>query len=202
MTGRKPCKVAKGIANHPAYKRWANMVSRCHNPKTPCFHHYGGRGIFVCEEWRRSSAAFIEWAMRNGFSPGLQIDRIDNDGPYSPENCRFVTQAENLENRRALALRKRARVLADGTPLIDAIAVRGLNRATVMSRIYRRGLTTDQALAFEQSQLKCSDGRQAVVVAAENGISANTFWVRVTRGWPVDLAATRPIKAKKPAKKT
>jgi hypothetical protein len=85
---------------HPLYWVWANMVQRCRNPKNPEWHNYGQRGIKVCEEWLESSN-FLVWAAANGWEPGLQIDRIDNDGDYAPANCRFVTAAENSNNRRS-----------------------------------------------------------------------------------------------------
>lgn len=81
------------------YRVWASMRERCSNPKNKRFKDYGGRGISVCPEWQDASA-FLEWANTHGYRPGLQIDRIDNDGPYEPGNCRFVTAKENAANRR------------------------------------------------------------------------------------------------------
>ena len=77
------------------------MRARCERPKTRSYVHYGGRGIFVCEEWRQDAGAFVRWAMANGWAVGLQIDRIDNDGPYTPANCRFVPAKVNAANKRA-----------------------------------------------------------------------------------------------------
>lgn len=85
---------------HPLYRVWQNMLSRCYNTNVPAFASYGGRGITVCEEWRYDAAAFCEWAILNGWRHGLQIDRIDNDCGYTPNNCRFVTRSENTRNTR------------------------------------------------------------------------------------------------------
>jgi hypothetical protein len=65
------------------------------------YRYYGERGITVCEEWLASADAYIDWAITNGFkkSSGLQVDRTDNDGPYSPDNCRVVTRATNANNK-------------------------------------------------------------------------------------------------------
>lgn len=77
----------------------SNMIQRCYNPASTFYHRYGGRGITVCEEWRHSRRAFKEWAKANGYADNLTIDRIDNDGDYSPQNCRWVTMETNCNNR-------------------------------------------------------------------------------------------------------
>lgn len=85
----------------PLYKRWSGMIGRCHKPKNNKFHRYGADGITVCDEWRKSFSAFELWSSENGFDPSLQIDRIDNNKGYSPENCRWVTPIVNQANRRS-----------------------------------------------------------------------------------------------------
>ena len=89
-----------GVRFHPAYPRWNAMIARCYRAKTKGFQNYGGRGIAVCDEWRNSPVAFVDWADSSGFSPNLQLDRRDNDGGYSPDNCRWVTRSVNNKNRR------------------------------------------------------------------------------------------------------
>lgn len=74
------------------------MRQRCYNPNNPRYYRYGGRGITICEEWKNLNN-FIEWALSNGWVEGLQIDRINNDGNYTPDNCRFVTNKQNSRNR-------------------------------------------------------------------------------------------------------
>lgn len=78
-----------------------HMKNRCFNPKCKAFKDYGGRGITVCDEWVSDPDSFVEWALSNGYEYGLAIDRIDNDGNYEPNNCRWVTAAENNQNRRS-----------------------------------------------------------------------------------------------------
>lgn len=79
--------------------RWA-MIGRCYNPNLSCYKYYGGRGITVCDEWRFNKESFFDWAMSHGYDSKLQLDRIDNNKGYYPENCRFVTSKTNMNNTR------------------------------------------------------------------------------------------------------
>lgn len=80
------------------YNSWQNMKQRCLNPNHPKYHRYGGRGIDICKEWH-TIEGFTEWAINSGYKKGLTIDRIDNDGIYEPDNCRWVTHAKNSRNK-------------------------------------------------------------------------------------------------------
>lgn len=81
------------------YRSWQGMKQRCLNPKNPKYPRYGGRGITVHKEWLEITD-FQKWAVSNGWKPGLTIDRIDNDGNYCPENCRWVSVSENSRKKR------------------------------------------------------------------------------------------------------
>lgn len=81
------------------YKVWAAVKQRCTNPKNKAYKNYGGRGIKLCDEWLEYEP-FEKWAFENGYAEGLQLDRIDNNGGYSPDNCRFVSTVENSHNKR------------------------------------------------------------------------------------------------------
>jgi len=81
------------------YRVWGSMRERCNNPKQCRYSSYGGRGIKVCDEWK-DFAKFREWMLKQGYGPGLQLDRIDNDDGYYPANCRLCTHTEQMQNRR------------------------------------------------------------------------------------------------------
>ena len=111
------------------YSTYVAMRQRCHNENHVNYPLYGGRGIFVCDAWRASFDTFREWATRNSYRAGLQLDRIDNDRGYAPDNCRFVTAKENARNKRKRTtplrnnptltvdqVREVKQLLADGVP--------------------------------------------------------------------------------------
>lgn len=99
-------KKPNNIRKHPLYRVWNSIINRCTKRKDRDYAYYGERGITVCDEWRSSYAAFYEWALTHGWVRGLHTDRIDNDGPYAPWNCRFVTSAVNVRNGRVTKLNK------------------------------------------------------------------------------------------------
>lgn len=82
------------------YSIWLDMKKRCNNKKNKEFKNYGARGIKVCEEWIDDYPAFHEWAIQNGYNENLTLDRIDVDGDYSPDNCKWSTLAEQAKNKR------------------------------------------------------------------------------------------------------
>jgi len=89
-----------GLTKHPIYSVWRNMIQRCYNIKNKRYNDWGGRGIIVCPEWKYSTTEFINWAIHKGYKKELRIDRINNDGNYTPSNCRFVNPSISAQNQR------------------------------------------------------------------------------------------------------
>ena len=93
-------KLVHGLSKEPLYAVWKSMKQRCCNSHSKDYKHYGGRGIAIHDDWANSYSSFEHWAKAHGYSKGLQIDRIDNEGDYCPDNCRFVPCYVNQSNRR------------------------------------------------------------------------------------------------------
>lgn len=98
--GNKPYSL-KGLSKHPLHAVWIDMKRRCNDSKRPAFKNYGGRGISVCQEWSEDFIVFYNWGLSAGYQAGLQIDRINNDWNYSPDNCKWSTPLENSLNKRS-----------------------------------------------------------------------------------------------------
>lgn len=99
MAKMHPRKTISKESKTRLYRIWKDMRRRTVNPKRQNYHRYGGRGIKVCNEWFENYQAFKEWAYLNGYKDTLSIDRIDNDGDYCPDNCRWVDKTEQARNR-------------------------------------------------------------------------------------------------------
>lgn len=131
-----------GKHGHPLYRRWSSMKTRCMNKNQPAYKNYGGRGISVCKEWVDSFEAFYEWAINNGFSENLSLDRIDVNGDYSPENCRWATPSEQSNNRRKNHI---ITVCAESLTIAQASEKYGVRPDTILARI-RRGWSDEESV--------------------------------------------------------
>jgi len=96
-----------GATGTRLYRVWAGMKNRCCTLADKTHRLYGARGIRVCDEWSASFEAFALWAESNGYRDDLTIDRINNDGDYAPDNCRWATRSQQNSNRRPYRIKKR-----------------------------------------------------------------------------------------------
>lgn len=118
----------------PWYPSWHSMMDRCENPNVQNYGLYGGRGIRVCDEWH-DIQEFEKWAEQTGYEPGLTLDRIDVNGDYCPNNCRWATRKEQANNRRNTLY---ITFLGETHTLSEWAEMLGVNRSTLSSRYYRR----------------------------------------------------------------
>lgn len=125
--------------------RYFHIKSRCYNPNDKAYHNYGGRGIRMCDEWLNDINSFIEWALSHGYKKELAIDRKENNGDYSPDNCRFITLKENNQNRRST---KFFTYQGETLNLMQWCEKLGLSYNTVLMRI-RRGWSFEKAISTE-----------------------------------------------------
>ena len=123
---------------------WKNMKARCENPKRPDYPLYGGRGVTICKEWSDDYIAFRSWAEANGYDDSLTLDRIDVNGNYQPDNCRWVTQKEQCNNTRCnifLEYDGQTHTVKQWSELL------GIKYGTLISRIHR-GWSAERALTI------------------------------------------------------
>lgn len=137
-----------GMHQHRLYKTWVAMRDRCRRTTHTAYPRYGGRGIYVCEQWM-SFPQFVE-DVGSGWDEGLTLDRIDNDGPYSPENCKWSSRKSQSRNR-----------------------------------------SNTKHLTFGLEMLPVS------VWAERIGVSPNTIYLRLRKGWTIEQAVTIPHMGKR-----
>jgi hypothetical protein len=131
-----------GLSRTVAYRRWVMIRRRCYRPNDAAFQNYGGRGIKLCPEWENDPVAFINYWGKN-IPPHLSIERIDNNGDYSPENCKLATAQEQGNNRRTTRF-----VILGAKKMSASQAARklGLNRFLVIEFCYPHRLNFKEKL--------------------------------------------------------
>lgn len=141
-----------GGYNTKLYKVWSSMKQRCMNSNNNRYSDYGGRGITVCKEWM-DFTPFKTWAFENGYNSSLTLDRIDNNKGYSPQNCRFVTQAIQAKNKRSNHL-----ITFDGETktVTEWSKYVGMNESALFTRL-QRGWSIERALTQPVQARKKAD---------------------------------------------
>jgi uncharacterized protein YidB (DUF937 family) len=158
------------------------MISRCHNKADPAYSFYGARGIEVCDRWRNSLDAFIEDMGEP--PPGKTLDRVENDGPYSPDNCEWRTRKQQANNTRRNYL-----VTAFGVTrtLAQWQSHTGVNWATIRARL-RNGVAPEIAVSPSKEMTLAE-------LAREFGIKQNTLYQRLQKGWSLTDALHTPLRS-------
>ena len=120
------------LSRSPLYKIFYSMKQRCLNPNDKSYKYYGGKGVTIYQNWIDNFLEFNTWAIENGYSKGLSIDRINNDGDYEPKNCRWVTHLEQVNNQKS-----NIHVEYDGETMTLSQAARnsGISYWTLYSRV-------------------------------------------------------------------
>lgn len=132
-----------GMKETRLYKAWLDMKARCYNSNDTNYKNYGGRGITVCDEWKNDFMNFYNWAIANGYRDDLTIDRINVDGNYEPNNCRWATYKEQANNTRAniiLEYKGRKQTMAEWAEEI------GMNYVTFQRRIKNYKWSVEKAI--------------------------------------------------------
>lgn len=193
--------ITHGKSADPVYYIWEGMKARCYNENSDSYSRYGGRGIKVCDTWLNSFEAFYK---DMGDPPvGYTLDRVDNNGDYCKENCRWATASEQARNRSSCKI-----ITLGGKtkPLIEWLEDFGMPRETYYSRI-KSGLSPEQALLTPIDMRYSGDSKkrnlftyngktQCVTVwSRESGIPASTLRQRIKKGYsPEQVMSTASFK--------
>lgn len=137
-----PRNIKHGLCYSRLYNIWRKMIYRCKSKSYHEYEYYGGRGIKVCEEWENNFLTFYNWAINNGYKDNLSIDRINTNGNYTPDNCKWSTSEEQGNNKRNninITINDKTQTLAQWCKELN------LKYTTVLMRI-KRGWSYEEAL--------------------------------------------------------
>lgn len=174
---------------------WRGMNERCTYEKHKSYAFYGGRGIYVSDEWK-TFEPFYHWAIANGYQPGLTIDRKDNDGPYAPGNCRWVTRKVNMNNTRFVKHVTKGDVTLNLSEWA-ALPTTPVSGVTISRRL-NSGLDVTTAIdtpPFNERRIEAFGEVKSVVKWSEDcrcKISCALLRDRLMRGWNPEEAIATP----------
>ena len=131
-----------GKSNTRLYEIWTDMKQRCLNSNQKTYKYYGGRGITICQEWINDFMSFYDWSLENGYQDKLTIDRIDVNGGYEPNNCRWVTMETQLRNTRRNHF---VEINGESHTIAEWARIYEINPQTINSRL-RKGISEQDAI--------------------------------------------------------
>lgn len=194
----RPNNKSHGMSKTVLYSRWLGIKKRCKCEKTNSFENYGGKGVRVCKEWEESFESFMKWALANGFEEKLTIDRIDPNGDYCPENCRWITIKDQENNRSNNVYYE-----YNGECLtIPQLAEKyGINKRTLFWRINSKNMSIKEAIEtpIDTSRNQSSAKKHAGLAekCKKHGLRYQTVWQRMfLYGWSEEKALLTPTKRK------
>lgn len=177
---------ASGGRTSPEYTAWMHMIQRCRNPNCKHFSYYGGRGITVCERWRNFENFFRDMGPRP--TAKHTLERVDNNGNYTPENCVWATrqqQQQNIRSNQWIEWRGQRRVVAEWARIVGI-------QANVLGLRFKNGWTPERALTTpikQSGQIQWNGENKSVIEwAREYGLTDSTLRNRLQRGWSMDKA--------------
>lgn len=176
------------------YRIYKNMKQRCLNANDPHYHNYGGRGISICDEWLNDFDVFCDWALANGYDDSLTIDRINNNGDYKPDNCRWTDMHSQSRNKQT-----NINITIDGTTKVlrDWCLDNGIRPVTAQQRIYR-GWSGEDSIASKvvprPKRYITYNGKTQTLSAwsREVNIPRKTLEQRINNGWSIERALIEP----------
>lgn len=185
-----------GLSDTRLHRIWRSIKDRCYNPNNQDYKHYGGRGISVCDEWKSDFMVFYKWALSTGYGEELTIDRIDTNGWYSPENCRWVSMIEQSNNRRnnkVITFRGESLTIAQWSRKT------GVKYGDIQNRL-NYGYSFEEAINpnFDRVyQCKSEQNQKLRDLCKEKGVSYKLVYQRVRAGWDIEKALNTPSRRSK-----
>lgn len=169
------------------------MRRRCYNPKDHGYRWYGARGIGICDEWMNDSNSFYEWAKSHGYRRGLDIDRINNDGDYTPDNCRFVDRKTNSNNRRNTTFINIDGVVKCFSDWCEVYDIKPNSVESIRRRINKYGWEPKKAFESPiiRSNFESAPNLNELNVAELcrlHNVTKNAFYGRLRRGYTIEEA--------------
>lgn len=187
-----------GSSYKKLYNVWASAKKRCYDEAYYNYKNYGARGIIMCNEWLNDYSSFETWALSNGYKEGLFIDRVNVDGNYEPQNCRFITPKQSGNNRRNhtyltyKGVTKNVTQWAEELNVSDAAIFGRLKKGWSIDKIFNRPFLGKIKHTFNDRSLTLKEWSKEV------GIPYQTLVHRVGHSkWPLEKAITQPLEIHK-----
>lgn len=181
------------------YRIWRDMKRRCYDKTRKCYINYGKRGISVCDEWKNSYIHFSTWAKSNGYEDNLTIERIDNNGNYCPENCKWVDKKQQNRNRRCTIF---ITINGETKPLGEWAEISGISHTILRKRYIVRKWPVERLFDkpdYDEIEVTIKGETKTIAQwSKESGIPYNTLLVRYKKPhYPNELLLEKPKEKKK-----